>query len=86
MPLYEFGCEECGKVVEVLQKYNDAAPGCQQCSVDMRRHVSRTSFFLKGDGWARDSYGKYDITYGQNGGGRGMKASEIKRDFSALKG
>ena len=85
MPLYEFGCEECGQVVEALQKYDDPAPGCEQCSTDMKRLISRTSFTLKGDGWARDSYGKYDITYGTNGGGRGMKKSEIDHSVAPLK-
>ena len=77
MPLYEFGCDECGKSVERLQKYDDPAPGCEQCAVSMKRRVGRTSFKLKGDGWARDGYGKYDITYGANGGGRGMGQGQI---------
>jgi len=81
MPLYEFGCKPCETIVEKLQKYSDAAPVCGQCSTSMvRQFPRRTSFELKGDGWARDSYGKYDITYGQNGGGRGMR--DIKRPYS----
>ena len=86
MPLYEFGCEKCKTVKEVLQKYDDPAPSCSECSGETRRLISRTSFELKGDGWARDSYGKYDITYGNNGGGRGMDPSKINRDVSAFKG
>lgn len=78
MPLYEFGCDECGAVVEVLQKYEDRAPECKCDSIwDMHRLVSRTSFTLKGTGWSRDCFGKYDITYGANGGGRGMSAAKI---------
>lgn len=72
MPLYEFCCEGCGALTEVLQKYTDAAPGCASCAQPMKRKMSVTSFTLKGDGWARDSYGAHDITYGANGGGRGI--------------
>lgn len=54
MPLYEYECEACGKRVERLSKVNQPAPSC--CMEDMKKLISRTSFSLKGDGWAKDGY------------------------------
>ena len=60
MPLYEFECDSCGQRVEVLQKYEDPAPVCEQCAYEMKKLVSRTSFTLEGGGWAKDNYGLKD--------------------------
>lgn len=60
MPIYEYQCEKCGKIVDVLQKVDDPAPGtCESCGAKgkMSRQVSRTSFVLKGGGWYSDLYG-----------------------------
>jgi putative FmdB family regulatory protein len=84
MPIYEFSCEQCGNHIEVLQKFKDKAPACKSCNKNMKKQFpSRTSFALKGDGWAFDSYGAKDVTYGQGGGGRGMK--NINTATTALK-
>tara|TARA_R110000824_G_scaffold116738_5_gene268384 strand:+ start:488 stop:703 length:216 start_codon:yes stop_codon:yes gene_type:complete len=62
MPLYEYQCQ-CGKRVEVLQKVGASAPYCGACAIDrgtsveMKKTVSRTSFYLRGEGWAKDNYG-----------------------------
>ncbi len=60
MPIYEYSCSNCGKVVDVLQKRDDPAPAeCENCHSEgkMVRMVSRTSFVLKGGGWYSDLYG-----------------------------
>ena len=60
MPIYEYVCESCGKVNEVLQKAGDPAPAkCEDCggAGPLKRVVSRTSFVLKGGGWYSDLYG-----------------------------
>lgn len=57
MPLYEFECDSCGKKVEMLQKHGDPAPVCEQCTYEMKKLVSQTSFTLEGGGWAKDNYG-----------------------------
>ena len=62
MPIYEFKCPECGDQQEKLQKFDDPAPpctkeGCARCTQPMERLVSRTSFELRGGGWAKDGYG-----------------------------
>ena len=57
MPIYEFVCEACGRIVERLQKLTDPPPGaCPECGGKMAKIMSRNSFQLKGGGWYRDLY------------------------------
>lgn len=53
MPIYEYACNKCGHVFDVLQKISDPAPGeCPACGApDVRRLLSAPSFRLKGGGW-----------------------------------
>ncbi len=58
MPIYEFVCEACGRLTEVMQKVSDPPPAaCPECGGGrMAKLVSRTSFQLKGGGWYSDLY------------------------------
>jgi len=57
MPIYEFVCESCGRIVERLQKLTDPPPeACPECGGKMAKIMSRNSFQLKGGGWYRDLY------------------------------
>ncbi|HEU4384246.1 MAG TPA: zinc ribbon domain-containing protein [Anaeromyxobacteraceae bacterium] len=59
MPIYEYLCEHCGRITEVMQKVNDRPPSsCPECgSKRLAKLVSRTAFQLKGGGWYADLYG-----------------------------
>lgn len=63
MPIYEYECEGCGKVIE--QMCSIQFSGCAlltwcSCTDDpLTRHnrvISPCSFQLKGKGWAKDGY------------------------------
>ena len=57
MPIYEYRCQSCGEVSEVMQKLNDPAPVCAHCgSKETKRQMSQTSFVLKGTGWYATDY------------------------------
>ena len=62
MPIYEYKCSACGAVVEILQRMDAPAPTCAKCPQNapeapaMVKQVSRSSFVLKGGGWASDGY------------------------------
>lgn len=70
MPIYEYYCEVCDRQIEVEQKINDPAPECDHRDWEnervytttaptlMKRQISLSSFSLKGQGWAKDKYGK----------------------------
>ena len=59
MPIYEYACEKCKEVTEVIAKVDDPPPAkCPQCgSKKLSRVVSRSAFHLKGGGWYSDLYG-----------------------------
>jgi putative FmdB family regulatory protein len=58
VPIYEFVCEACGRLTEVMQRMSDPPPAtCPECGAPkLARLVSRTSFQLKGGGWYSDLY------------------------------
>ena len=59
MPLYEYECRKCGKGFERLLRHDerDDPQMCPTCKAkDCKKLVSRTSFSLKGGGWAADGY------------------------------
>ena len=58
MPLYEYECQSCHQVVEILQKISDPHPDtCPQCSSGpLKKLISQTNFVLKGGGWYTDAY------------------------------
>ena len=57
MPIYEYKCDKCGKIVEKLQKkHGSPPPKCEKDDQEMRKVVSVASFSLKGGGWYADGY------------------------------
>ena len=67
MPLYDFGCEECGYTEEILTKSSGNAETmltCPECEKEtMKRQVGLSSFQLKGGGWYKDGYTKKSKWY-----------------------
>lgn len=60
MPLFDYTCSACGNkaVDHMVQSYkNDTTLPCK-CGWEMTRDISRTSFALKGSGWAAGGYVK----------------------------
>jgi len=86
MPIYEYVCDKCGKLNDVLQKVNDPPPEqCNACGAKgaLKKIVSRSSFILRGGGWYSDLYsstkkdgaGKTSESSGSDG-----KAPEAKKE------
>ena len=61
MPLYDFKCETCERVEEMLLPSAgsyDTKLTCPDCETEtMKRQVSLSSFKLEGGGWYKDGYG-----------------------------
>jgi putative FmdB family regulatory protein len=53
LPIYEYECQSCGDVQEVMQKLSDPPPtDCPACHKGpLVKMISRTAFILKGEGW-----------------------------------
>jgi putative FmdB family regulatory protein len=58
MPTYEYGCLVCKNEFEVQQSIKDEKGAeCPKCRTFCgNRLVSKSSFMLKGSGWAADNY------------------------------
>ena len=70
MPIYEYKCKSCGKIVEVIQKMDDAPlTTCEACSGKLEKIVSRTSFQLSGGGWYSSGYSKGGSSSSDSSGG-----------------
>lgn len=54
MPLYDYRCTECGRVVEVIHGIYERGPEtCQHCAGAMRKALSSPAIHFKGKGWAK---------------------------------
>ena len=61
MPLYEYQCEKCQKIEEVIQKFSDApATTCSFCQGPVKKLMSMNSFALQGTGWYTSDYKRKD--------------------------
>jgi putative FmdB family regulatory protein len=63
MPIYEYKCIKCGKILEQFVKMSSKIknPLCfnDECDgYETERIVSQTSFKLNGEGWYKDGYSK----------------------------
>jgi len=60
MPTYNYQCPKCKRILEMKNKVSNrhVAPMCcnDGCNIDMELIISKTSFTLKGSGWAKDGY------------------------------
>ena len=78
MPIYEYRCENCGFLLEALQKVSDAPlVRCPECGEDrLRKQLTAAGFQLKGSGWYETDFKtKPKKKSGeQEAGGNGKKA------------
>jgi putative FmdB family regulatory protein len=59
MPIYEYECQGCQKVHEIIQKFSDAPlETCPDCGGTVSKIMSMSSFSLKGSGWYTTDYKK----------------------------
>ena len=64
MPIYEYKCENCGHEFEEMLHFSErdnpinAPCPFPTCAGKVHLKMSLGSFHLKGDGWAKDGYGK----------------------------
>lgn len=57
MPIYEYQCSSCQKVIEVMQRITEEPLAqCPDCHGSVKKLVSMSAFHLKGGGWFADGY------------------------------
>jgi len=52
MPTYEYKCTQCGREIEAVQKFTDAAlTTCDECGGELRKVFSSVGVVFKGSGF-----------------------------------
>ncbi len=74
MPLYEYQCQDCGKALEVIQKFSeDPLTECPQCGGRLERLLSAPAIQFKGSGWYITDYAR------KSGNGESKQASSTEK-------
>ena len=59
MPIYEYRCDDCGSVVEVMQKMSDdPLEVCEDCGGHLRKVLHPVAIHFKGSGFYTTDYGR----------------------------
>src|SRR5260370_557252 len=59
MPLYEYKCQSCGDVFEIIQRFSDTPLTVHEnCGGQVERLISTSALQFKGSGWYVNDYGK----------------------------
>jgi putative FmdB family regulatory protein len=83
MPLYEYQCENCGDVFELIQKFSDTPLAThEKCGGPVHRLISRSALQFKGSGFYITDYAKSGSSAG-NGGKKDGDTSGGKEGASA---
>lgn len=57
MPIYVYGCKDCGASEEHIQRFSDPPlTECSSCGGRLEKQVTTAAFQLKGGGWYKDLY------------------------------
>lgn len=79
MPLYEYKCDSCGQVFEVMQRFSDAPlQQHENCGGALRRLVSAPALQFKGSGWYVNDYARAGGKSASEGGDKSKEKSESK--------
>src|SRR5262249_41244634 len=77
MPLYEYQCDQCGSIFEVMQKFSDNPLTIHEnCGGHVHRLLSAPALQFKGSGWYITDYARG----GSKSADNGAKSSETKSD------
>jgi putative FmdB family regulatory protein len=68
MPLYEYRCNKCDQVFEVMQKFADAPLTVHElCGGQVERLISAPGLQFKGSGWYITDYARSGSAKSKNG-------------------
>lgn len=79
MPLYEYKCDECSHVFEVMQRFSDEPLTTHEgCGGVVQRLISAPALQFKGSGW-------YITDYSKSGSGSNGKSKDDASSKPAAK-
>jgi len=80
MPLYEYKCQSCGDVFEIIQKFSDTPLAVHEnCGGTVERLISTSALQFKGSGWYVNDYGKGNSKQPKAGGSNGESKSDSSK-------
>jgi len=80
MPLYEYGCRECGRTYERIQKFSDPPDAnCEVCGGAVYRLLSAPAFHFKGSGWYATDYAPKSGSKAESGADNGSKPEKTEK-------
>jgi putative FmdB family regulatory protein len=88
MPLYEYQCENCGDVFELIQKFSDVPTAIhEKCGGKVNRLISTSALQFKGSGWYVNDYAKSGSGRPDNGAAKkeGDGAPSSSKDSGSSK-
>lgn len=81
MPIYVYGCQDCGAEEEHIQRFSDPpVTECASCGGRLHKQVTSAAFHLKGGGWYKDGYAS---TKGDAAAGSDAASSSTSADSSS---
>lgn len=87
MPIYIYGCNECGAVEEHLQRMSDPPlTECPRCGGRLEKQVTAAAFQLKGGGWYKDLYSSSKPDKGGGSDSSGSTGGSSSSDSGGSKG
>jgi putative FmdB family regulatory protein len=84
MPLYEYQCENCGDVFEIIQKFADTPLTVhEKCGGAVHRLLSAPALMFKGSGWYVNDYAKGANNAANGGSKKGESSDHSSSDHSS---
>ncbi len=84
MPIYEYECTKCGKVIEIMQKFSDPPlTECTHCHGRLRKLISMSTFHLKGTGWYVTDYARKRQSQSQYSNNKDNKSQKADASSSS---
>jgi len=81
MPLYEYKCENCGEVFELMQKFSDQPLTThEKCGGPVHRMLSAPALQFKGSGWYVNDYAKGGAAPKNGSDGKSDSATPTKTE------
>jgi putative FmdB family regulatory protein len=86
MPLYEYKCDKCGKVFEVIQRFSDEPLKVHEaCGGGVERLISRSAIQFKGSGFYINDYAKGGSSPSAESSGKAEAKADAKSDAAKTK-
>ena len=55
MPLYDYRCDKCKARFEINHSFDEKAPQCPVCKIEMTKVIKPVLSIFRGTGWGKDA-------------------------------